>query len=86
MLDFGVSHEMVAVHEVCFHQRQQRELDSGRIAAGVRHEARAADLLPVDLGKAVDGLGHAEGGGMLHLVPTFPGGDVLQAEVGRRGR
>lgn len=62
-------------------ERRKREQRRGRIAAGVRDQRRAADLLAVELRETVDGL--AEQLGRLVLaVPAPVHGGVVQAEVG----
>ena len=54
----------------------------GGIAAGVGHEARAGDVVAVDLGQPVDRLAE-EGRRAVRAVPGLVGGQVAEAKVGR---
>ena len=69
------------VHVFGFDQRQQRELDSGRITTRVRDEARLPDTLAIHLRKPIQ-LRRRARRGVRDLVPLLPGRAILEAEVG----
>jgi hypothetical protein len=58
-------------------------LPRGRVAASPGDEARVADLLAVELGQAIDGLGLKLGRGVGLAVPLLVFRKIAQPEVGR---
>ncbi len=79
-----VGDQVVEIHRAALDERQEAELDRGRVATGICHQPRAADALAVDLTQAVDRVAHQLGRAVLHLVPALPFGDVADAEIGRK--
>ena len=76
-----IGDEMIRIHDAGFQQRQKAKLDAGRITAGIRHQPRLADVLPVYLRQAIHGLGDEFGTRVLHAVPLLPQRHVLDAEI-----
>ena len=75
---------MIEVDGPGFDKGQQAELNRGRIAARVRHQARVLDLSAMRFRKAVHRLGEKLGRCVLHLIPLLPLGDFPYAEIGRQ--
>ena len=61
-------------------QRLDGEIGGGGIATGIRDQARAANPLPAEFGKPVDGFGKKAGRGVLFFVPALVGSGVVQSE------
>ena len=73
-----------AVEQARARERQQRELDRRREAAGRRDVLRAADRVAVELGQAVDERAEQLGVRVLGAVELLVGGRVAQPEVARQ--
>ncbi len=52
----GVDHDLVGVDGLGAQQWNKRELRAARVAAGIGHQLRPLDLLPIDLDQPVDRL------------------------------
>jgi len=78
----GVGDKMSGVDGMRLEQGQKAELDRGGVTSRIGDDARLAHRVAVDLGQAVDRFGDQLGTGVLHFVPLFPFGHVLDAEIG----
>ena len=79
---FRVDDDVVDVDQLGFRKRHQREQHRSGIAAGTGDQPRGRDLLPVELGQAVDGLALQFQRPVLMAVPLRVGVLVTQPEVG----
>src|SRR5712691_1243893 len=80
----GVGDQVIEVDRPGFDKGQHAELNRGRIAARVRHQARVLDLSAMRFRKAVHRLGEKLWRSVLHLIPLLPLGDFPYAEIGHR--
>ena len=72
----------VGADEPGVHRRGQGQDGAGGVAAGVGHQPRRADFLPVQLGQPIDGLVQQPRLLMLHAVPFGVFLGLFQPEIG----
>ena len=78
---FRVGDEVIEIDGFGFDERQEAELDGGRVAARVAYDAGGLDRCAVHLGQTVDRLRGELGRGVVELVPLLPLGEIAQAEI-----
>ena len=74
---------MRGIDDAGLDQRQESELDRGRIAAGIADDAGLGNGGAVHFRQSVHRFGEQVGAGVRHLVPALELGGVLEPEVGR---
>src|SRR5207248_4774985 len=75
--------QVIEVDSPGFRKGQQAELNSGRIAPRIRHQACPLDLCAIHLRQTVHCLDKKLGRGVLDLVPFLPLSCVLDAKISR---
>src|SRR6266852_2805089 len=78
-----VRDQVIEVDGPGFRKRQQAELNRGRIAPGIRHQACALDSCAIRFRQTVNRLGEKLRRGVLDLVALLPLGCALDAKIGR---
>ena len=78
----AIGNQIAQVHAARLHQRQETELDGGRVATRVGHQASLAYGIAIDLGQAINSFGRQFRSSMGHAIPLLPRRHVLDAKVG----
>src|SRR5258708_23644067 len=78
----AIGDEVFGVDDTGLDEGYEAQLDRRRIAAGIADDARATDLVAVELGQSVDRFGEKIGTRVRHLVPLLEHRDIADAKVG----
>ena len=76
-----VNNNRIRIDQLLLYERINGECAAGRIAARIRNDTGASDLLPVDFAQTVYCLFDILRRFVLHLVPLFVYFYILQAEI-----
>ena len=79
-----VDYDRPRIDQIAPNQRDQSEQRPGRIASGIRHDSRLAQLAHMELAEAVNRFLEQRGRGMLGAVNRAIDGRVLEAKIRRQ--